>query len=608
MANIELAKAYVTIVPSMQGSQEAITEALTGASVQAGSAAGSQAGNSFGSTFRSVLGTTGAVVAGVTGAMATGIAAGTGALVSFTRQGAAYADEVLTMSTNTHIATDQLQAYMYAAELVDVSTETMTSSMARNIRSMNSAAEGTGAAAEAYAALGVSVTDAEGNLRDSQEVYWELIDALGDVDDYTQRDALAMSIFGRSAQDLNSLIAVGSEGMAEYAAQAEEAGAILSEDTLEQFGNFDDVMQQVSSGVDAAQNALGTVLLPVLTELGSEGTGLLGEFTTGILEANGDMDLIAQTIEGLLPRVAGLINTFLPTIISLGGSIISTLINVIIANLGLILSTAGQLIMTLCTGILQELPSLIPVAVDLVMDLVSFILDNLGLILDAAIQIVIAVANGISDNLDTLIPAVVAAILTITETLTNPDMIVQLVDAALRIMVALGQGLINAIPEVTSRIPTILSNIVNTFAQLGPMLLQGAAEWAADLIDGLVNGITNGISRVQGAVSSVAQGIRDFIGFSEPKEGPLSDFHTYMPDMFDMLEEGIEEGAPELEATLNSALAMPAIGQPAALAEGYGSFGGGTETVTPVNIYIGQDKLDTILLRTNQNATYRRGG
>lgn len=608
MANIELARAYVTIVPSMQGSQETITEALTGASVEAGSSAGSQAGNSFGTSFGGVLKTTGAIVAGVTGAMATGIAAGTGALVSFTRSGAAYADEVLTMSTNTHIATDELQAYMYAAELVDVSTETMTSSMARNIRSMNSAAEGTGAVAEAYEALGVSVTDADGNLRDSQEVYWEVIDALGEIDDATQRDALSMTLFGRGAQDLNSLIEVGSEGMAEYAAQAEEAGAILSEDTLQQFGEFDDVMQRVGSGVDAAKNALGTVLLPVLTELGTEGTGLLGEFTTGILEANGDMDMIAQTIEGLLPQVAGLINEFLPTIITLGGSIISTLIGVIISNLGLILSTAGELLMTLCTGILQELPSLIPVALDIVMDLVTFILDNLGLILDSAIQIVIAIANGIADNLDTLIPSVVSAILTICETLTNPDMIVQLVDAALRIMVALGEGLVMAIPDVVERIPTILSNIIEAFAQLAPMLSSGASEWAGDLIDGLVSGISNGISRVQDAVAGVAQGIRDFIGFSEPKEGPLSSFHTFMPDMFDLLEEGIEEGAPGFEATLNRTLSMPTLGGTAVLAEGYGSFGGGSEVMTPVNIFIGQEKLDTIMLRTAQNATYRRGG
>lgn len=610
MANIELARAYVTIVPSMEGAQQAITDGLTGASAEAGSSAGSQAGNSFGTSFGGVLRTTGAIVAGVTGAMATGIAVGTGALVSFTSSGAAYADEVLTMSTNTHIATDELQAYMYAAELVDVSTETMTNSMARNIRSMNSAAEGTGEVAEAYEALGVSVTDADGNLRDSQEVYWEAIDALGEIDDATQRDALSMTLFGRGAQDLNSLIEVGSEGMAEYAAQAEEAGAILSEDTLQQFGEFDDVMQEVGSGVDAAKNALGTVLLPVLTELGTEGAGLLGEFTTGILAANGDMDMIAQTIEGLLPQVAGLINEFLPTIISLGGSVISTLITVLLSNLGLILSTAGELLMTLCTGILQQIPSLIPVAIDLVMELVNFILDsnNLSMIINAAIQIVLAVANGIAGNLATLIPSIVSAILTICETLTNPDMIVQLVDAALRIIVALGEGLVMAIPVLIEQIPTILINIIEAFAQLAPMLLSEAAEWGGDLIEGLVSGISNGISYVQDAVAGVAQGIRDFIGFSEPEKGPLSNFHTFMPDMFDLLTEGVEDGAPEFEATLNRTLSMPTLGGAAAIAEGYGSFGGGSEVMTPVNIFIGQEKLDTIMLRSAQNSTYRRGG
>ena len=607
MANIELARAYVTIVPSMEGAQQAITDGLTGASAEAGSSAGSQAGNSFGTSFGGVLKTTGAIVAGVTGAMAAGIAAGTGALASFTTSGAAYADEVLTMSTNTHIATDELQAYMYAAELVDVSTETMTSSMARNIRSMNSAAEGTGEVAEAYEALGVSVTDADGNLRDSQEVYWELIDSLGTVEDSTERDALSMQIFGRSAQDLNSLIAVGSEGMAEYAAQAEEAGAILSEDTLQQFGEFDDVMQRVGSGVDAAKNALGTVLLPVLTELGTEGTGLLGEFTTGILAANGDMDMIAQTIEGLLPQVAGLINEFLPTIISLGGSVISTLITVILSNLGLILSTAGELLTTLCTGILQQIPSLIPVAIDLVMELVNFILDNLSMILDAAIQIILAVVQGITNALPELIPAAVDAVIEICMALTNPDTLILLIDAALQLMLALAGGLIAAIPDLLMAVPEIGANLIGALVGLTSDFLDIASDWGADIIEGLVSGISNGISRVQDAVSSVASTIRDFIGFSEPEKGPLSNFHTYMPDMFDLLEEGIEDGAPEFNATLNRTLSMPAL-ENSALDAGYGSFGGGSEMMTPVNIFIGQEKLDTILLRSAQNSTYRRGG
>lgn len=608
MANIELAKAYVTIVPSLTGAQQTITEELTGVSSTAGAQAGSDAGEAFNVNFSSILKGVGGVVAGVTGALAAGVAAGTAALVDMTREGATYADTVLTMSTNTHIGTDELQAYMYAAELVDVSVDTMTSSMARNVRSMSSAADGTGAVAEAYAALGVAVTDSEGNLRDSQEVYWELIDALGQVESDTERDALSMQIFGRSAQDLNSLIAVGSEGMAEYAAQAEDAGAILSGDTLGAFGEFDDVMQQLDSGVGAAKNALGTVLLPVLTDLGGEGVDLLGQFTTGILEANGDIDMIAATIEGLIPQVVGIINQYLPTVIELGGSIISSLAQAILSNLGSILSTAGSVLMTLGEGIIAVLPTLAPIATELIVNLANFIIDNLGTVIESALFIVISVAEGISDALPELIPAAVAAIYQIVETLTQPDSVTALLGAALDICIALGEGLIASIPVIVENIPIIIENIMASFMALGDELQTSASTWAYDMMQSFISGIQNMIGNVASAASSIATTIQSYIGFSEPEKGPLSNFHTYAPDMIDLFTEGLEESTPELEAALATSLALPMTTAPAALESGYLDETTGAESgdlVIPV--YIGQEKLDTIMIRSSQIAQYRRG-
>lgn len=608
MANIELAKAYVTIVPSLTGAQQTITEELTGVSSTAGAQAGSDAGEAFNANFSSILKGVGGVVAGVTGALAAGVAAGTAALVDMTREGATYADTVLTMSTNTHIGTDELQAYMYAAELVDVSVDTMTSSMARNVRSMSSAADGTGAVAEAYAALGVAVTDSEGNLRDSQEVYWELIDALGQVESDTERDALSMQIFGRSAQDLNSLIAVGSEGMAEYAAQAEDAGAILSGDTLGAFGEFDDVMQQLDSGVGAAKNALGTVLLPVLTDLGGEGVDLLGQFTTGILEANGDIDMIAATIEGLIPQVVGIINQYLPTVIELGGSIISSLAQAILSNLGSILSTAGSVLMTLGEGIIAVLPTLAPIATELIVNLANFIIDNLGTVIESALFIVISVAEGISDALPELIPAAVAAIYQIVETLTQPDSVTALLGAALDICIALGEGLIASIPVIVENIPIIIENIMASFMALGDELQTSASTWAYDMMQSFISGIQNMIGNVASAASSIASTIQSYIGFSEPEKGPLSNFHTYAPDMIDLFTEGLEDSTPELEAALATSLALPMTAAPAALESGYLDETAGAESgdlVIPV--YIGQEKLDTIMIRSSQIAQYRRG-
>lgn len=91
-------------------------------------------------------------------------------------------------------------------------------------------------------------------------------------------------------------------------------------------------------------------------------------------------------------------------------------------------------------------------------------------------------------------------------------------------------------------------------------LVTDASTWGADIISGLASGITDGISVVTDAVSGIAQGIRDFIGFSEPDEGPLSNFHTYMPDMIDLMTSGIERGIPALRNAASMAAGVLAGG------------------------------------------------
>ena len=214
------------------------------------------------------------------------------ALVDMTINTAAYADEMLTQSSITGMSVERLQAYSYAADLVDVSLDTLTGSMAKNVKSMSNAADGNKSYAEAYDRLGVSVTNADGTLRDSEDVYWDAIDALGQVSNETERDALAMQLFGKSAQDLNPLIAQGSEGIAALTDEAKRMGAVLSEDTIKQFGTFDDSVQRLKQGSEAAQRVMGTVLLPQLQTLADDGVSLLGDFTSGLAEAGGDFDKI----------------------------------------------------------------------------------------------------------------------------------------------------------------------------------------------------------------------------------------------------------------------------------------------------------------------------
>src|SRR5574344_1496660 len=220
----------------------------------------------LGSVCKAVGVTMAAAFAAVTAAA---VAAGK-ALISMTKEGAAYADTVLTESTVTGIATDKLQEYMYAAELVDVSTDTLTKSMAKQIKSMKAVQDGTKLSVEAYEKLGVGVLNADGSLRNSNDVYWEVIDALGKIENETERDALAMQILGKSAQELNPIITSGADRMKELGEQAHEAGYVLSDEMLNAYGALDDQLQYLKNGSTALKNALGTILLPILTDLATD--------------------------------------------------------------------------------------------------------------------------------------------------------------------------------------------------------------------------------------------------------------------------------------------------------------------------------------------------
>ena len=177
---------------------------------------------------------------------------------------ASYADNILTASQVTGMSTDELQEYQYASELIDTSLDTVTGSMKKNLKSMMQAQKGSEDYTAAYEKLGVSVTDANGNLRNSEDVFWDCIDALGGVSDETERDAIAMQIFGKSANELNPLIIKGSDGFKQLAQQAQDAGAVLSGDTLDSLGGVDDSIQYLKQNSEAFGRAIGTKVAPMI--------------------------------------------------------------------------------------------------------------------------------------------------------------------------------------------------------------------------------------------------------------------------------------------------------------------------------------------------------
>lgn len=196
--------------------------------------------------------------------LAVGAAAAVTALVKFSVDAAATADDLKTLSAQTGLTTTEIQRLQYASEFVDVSFDTMSSSITKLESNMNKARNGSKEMTEAFRKLHVRVTDNNGQLKDANDLFLEIIDKLGTVKNETERDALAMQIFGKSAKDLNPLIQAGSQELKKLGDEAERTGKIMSEEDVEAGASMSDSLQRLNASVQAVKNGLGQALMPVL--------------------------------------------------------------------------------------------------------------------------------------------------------------------------------------------------------------------------------------------------------------------------------------------------------------------------------------------------------
>lgn len=451
---------------------------------------------------KAVVATAAAVGTAVAGATA---AAGK-ALVDLTVNTSKEADELKTLSSQTGMTTGSLQELKYASELIDVDLNTITGSMTKLEKTMSSAASGGKTASKAFKSLGISVKESDGSLRDQEEVFWEAIDALGKIDNLTERDAMAMQLFGKSAKELNPLIDAGSEEFAKLADEAHRIGYVMDDETLDAFGQFDDNMQRLRNTSKAVSQSFGSVLLPILTELSGQGVELLGQFSGALAETGGDVNAIGGVIEQFAPKAVALVEEYAPKILTVVQSVISALLPAVIAVAPQLIGMAGTIIEQIASSISQNaesfisafsslfqsvvnsvttlLPVLIPLAVSLITTIGSALVENAPLLLESAISVIMTLVesflspesieqltmaatsiitgllNGLTTALPILIPAAIDAIMTLVETLLSSDCLSQILQAALTLITTLASALISYLPKLIERLPEIIMAMV----------------------------------------------------------------------------------------------------------------------------------------------------
>lgn len=531
----------------------------------------------FKSALSGIVGTAKLSAAAIAGlvAIVTALVGLIGGLVFSTASASA---ELVDLAAKTGISTTRLQELAYVGDQVGTGAETMTSAMARLTRSMSDATQQSGDfaakqadanekvteariaydkavstygkgsekaesalkrledaqeslaeltngdVAAAFAKLGVSVTDANGNLRDNEAVFTDVIRQLGTISNETERDALAMAIFGKSAQELNPLIKAGAGELARLSQEAHEVGAVMSEEDVAAFEAFDDTLASLQAGLKGTLGTLAGAFLPGFQTVFDQAGGYLKEFAAIVKGSDGDLGKMTSGVVALVQKIIQDVSQQAPALLKAGLDIVLNIVKAIIT----------------------ALPTLLPAAVEILLTLVTFLVENLPLIIDAAIQMVLALANGLTSALPTLIPAIVTAIVTIVEALI--DNLPLLIDAALQLIQALAEGLIAALPLLLKAVPVIYDKLLDAIFKLLPLLLKAGIKLLGTLVLGILQALPELTKAAWGLIGTfaehVGQAISELIpslgqaildGFKEGVADNWDSFVGYFTNLFQQL-------------------------------------------------------------------------
>lgn len=257
----------------------------------------------------------GAVVAlGAVAAVVAALIVSMAELHKMTKKTAEEVDEILTESMTTGLSTKTIQEFKYAENLIDVSYANISATLTKLTQSMAKARDGNSELAGSFAELGVSITDESGQLRDVESVFYDVIDALGQIENPTERDAAAMELLGKSAQELNPLILQGSQALKDYAAEAEAAGYVLDESQLKKLGEVDDAYQKLQLQIDATKKELSAQFAPASKKVMEDFAKFVSEAgktleKSGIVESFGQL---LQTSMDMIGSLGKLIDAIVP--------------------------------------------------------------------------------------------------------------------------------------------------------------------------------------------------------------------------------------------------------------------------------------------------------
>lgn len=418
-------------------------------------------------------------------------AAGIGAgLLGLGYKAVTTADDLNTLSQQTGFTTEEIQKMQYASDLVDVSFEDMSGALTKMKKNMTGHAD-------TWEKLGISVTDVDGNMRNATDVFYESLEALSQIENETERDQLAMDLFGKSADQLAGIIDDGGAALKEYGDEAKNLGLIMEQDTIDSLNEMNDVLDKLKGNFKGSFAKLGAAVAKA--------------FGPALEKASGILENLAEKIRNISPeqaelivKITGVVAAIAPLLV-VGGKLISGIGKIM--QLAPMISTAFSLLTSPVGLVIAGIVALVAAGVALY--------KNWDKIKAKAAEIkekVAAAWSAMKERISTTMDTVKANAVQAWENLKT-----NIANAVENIKAKVSSTWDTIKSNVTSKVNALKTSVINTFNNLKSSVtnvFNSIKSTASTVWNNIKSTISNAINNAKSAVTTAIDAIKNAFNFS----------------------------------------------------------------------------------------------
>ena len=480
----EVARAYVTIIPSMEGAQQSITEQLSGAASAASDETGKKSGGIFSSSFAKGIASGAAAITAAASATI-------GTVVNEAGKVAELGDAIDKNSQKLGVSSKFYQEWDAVLQHSGTSMSNMTSTFKTLA---NASQDASGQQQAAFEALGLSMEQVQS--MSTEELFASVITGLQGMEEGTERTAIATDLLGKGAMEMGALLNTSAEDTQAMIDTVNRLGGVMSEEGVKAAAEYQDSLQDMQTVFDGLKNNLIAEFLPSMSTVMKGVTDLASGSAEGMETIEQGLDMFFEGLSGKIP-----------VILDIGTKAVTTLVTAITNHLPQILQTGVNVLLQLITGISKTIPNLVPQMVTAVTTMITTITSNLPQIITAGVQLLGALIQGIINS----IPQLIAAVPQIISSLVN--------------------SFIEHGPEMLSIGENLVVGIWNGLASAGSWLYGKVSEWASKIVSDikgffgihspstvmaemgrfLDEGLAKGIDDELGTVEDAASGLKDAV-------------------------------------------------------------------------------------------------